>query len=337
MSVFRARFFSSVFNQSGFEDKALILDLVVGEERDLPGAFVEKFSKVNYALVDDRFPVESQVSRIEGELGAPDLDRMLVFSDRFRSLGTVLSRRYVNAAEIGVGPLKIGGACLSPVHLSLLPDNGKPNRVLFLAPHADEAYLAAVLPHRLAGDKVFLHSFTPMEDMDEVRRGYGLLGLSEDDFNVGSLRVNSLHLEKSKIGETILRLVDEFNPDVVFSVSPDTANFDHIAVSQVVREVVLKQTGIDVIYGHVIQSRNRKPVIYLLLSGSVARRIFRAFGKRGFGEVFTRYLAYLKNEMQTFSEPLIRMIGEGKLQNVYSLPIEAERIENYRIPSFLQM
>jgi hypothetical protein len=30
------------------------------------------------------------------------------------------------------------------------------------------------------------------------------------------------------------------------------------------------------------------------------------------------------------------MIGDGRLQNIYSLPIEAERIENYRIPSFLK-
>jgi hypothetical protein len=311
------------------------LDLVVSEKCELPAAFVGIFSKICYAYVDERRQEEAQVSQIEEALGTPSVDCMLVYSEKYNGLGKVLSRRYVNAAEIGNGCLKIGDLSLLPVHLSFLPNGKEHNRILFLAPHSDEAYLAAVLLHRLRGDQVFVHSFAPMNEMDEVKRGYSMLGLGENDYEIGSLEVNHLFAQKHTIEEIVLRLLDEFKPNVVFSVHLDTANFDHIAVAQVVKKAVLSKTGIDLIYGHVIQSRNRKPVVFPIFTKEVAQKIFRAFGSNGFGKVFSKYLAYLKLEMQTFSEPLMRMIGDGRLQNIYSLPIEAERMENYRIPSFL--
>jgi len=67
----------------------------------------------------------------------------------------------------------------------------------------------------------------------------------------------------------------------------------------------------------------------------VYETILQAFGREGFGKIFEKYLPFLKHYMQTYSEPLLRMIGDKKLSDVYSLPLEAERISKYRIPNNL--
>lgn len=313
------------------------LDIVVADKQELPAAFTELFSEVNHACVDDEQPVEAQVSAIEEKLGAPSLESMLIYSEKYSSLGTVLSRRYANAAKIGQGPLKMGDAFLSPVHVSCLPNESNRNRILFLAPHFEEAYIAAVLPHKTLGDEVFLHSFTSMKETERIKQVYKLLGLSKDDYALGSLEVNSLFKKKDALRKIIWQLLDEYNPDAVFSVYPDCANFDHIAVAEVVKDIVLKQTEKDLIYGHVIQSRNKNPVLFPLLSETAGNQILKAYGKSGFGELFKKYLTYLRHEMHAFSEPLLRMIGEGRLQNVYTLPLETERMANYRIPNLLDL
>ena len=312
----------------------MLLDLLVDENQEISLRFINLFSKVNFVHVDAGRPVEAQVSHIEERLGVPSIQSMLVYSKEYYVLGTVLSRRYANSAKIHEGPLQLADMTLLPDHLSRLPSRKERNRVLFLAPHCDEAYLAAVLLHKLIDDEVFVCSFTfPKGKKNRIRRAYRILGLKKDDYLLGSLELNKLFKAKEVIRETIRELVAEFRPSVVFSVSAKEANFDHMAVAQIAREVILDETKADLIYGYVIQSRNKNPQIFPLFSKSTQETILQAFGRQGLGEVFKKYVPFLKHYMQTYSESLLRMIGERKLPNVYSLPFEAERISNYSIPN----
>jgi len=314
----------------------MILNLLVEENRELSLSFTKLFSKVNFVHVNQEHPLEAQVSEIEEKLGEPSIQSMLIYSKKYGALGTVLSRNYVNAAKISEGPLRLADVVLLPDHLLSLPNKRERNRVLFLAPHCDEAYLAAVLLHKLIGDDVFLYSFTfPTEDKNRVRRAYRILRLNKDEYFEGSLKVNNLFKDKEAIKEKIRSLLDEFNPSVVFSVFPKGASFDHLVVAKVAREVVLKESKADLIYGYVIQSRHLHPVVFPLFPKSVYRVILQAFGKHGLGKMFEKYLPFLKHYMQTYSEPLLRMIGDKRLSNVYSLPLEAERISKYIIPNLV--
>jgi len=169
----------------------MILDLLVDENQEVSSRFTRLFSEVNSVQVDPERPVEAQVSKIEERLGEPSIQSMLIYSKKYHTLGTVLSRRYVNAAKIQEGPLKLADLTLVPESLSILPNQKEPSRVLFLAPHCDEAYLAAILPHTLVGDEVFLYSFTfPKEGKDRIRQAYRTLGLKKDDYFLGPLQVN---------------------------------------------------------------------------------------------------------------------------------------------------
>jgi len=314
----------------------VLLDLLVEENEVIPTRFTKLFSRGNFVHVDPERSVEAQVSQIEERLGEPSIQSILIYSKEYNTLGTVLSRRYVNAAKIHDGPLKLADMILLPDHLSSLPSKTMRNRVLFLAPHCDEAYLAAILLHKLIGDDVFLYSFThPKEEKNRIRRAYRILGMKKDHYFLDSLQVNKLFKEKEAIKETIRGLLDEFKPTVVFSVSPKGANFDHMAVAQVATEVVLNESTADLINGYVIQSRNKNPQIFPLFSKTIHRTVLQAFGKQGLGKMFEKYLPFLKHYTQTYSEPLLRMIGDKRLSDVYSLPLEAERISKYRIPNLL--
>ena len=314
----------------------MILDLLADENQEMSSSFTKLFSKVTFLHVEPERPVEAQVSEIEDRLGEPSIQSMLVYSKKYRMLGTVLSRRYMNAAKIQEGPLRLADMTLSPDHLSSLPNKKERNRVLLLAPHCDEAYIAATLLHKLLGDDVFLYSFTfDKEEKNRIRRAYRTLGLKKDDYFLGSLQINKLFKEKETLREITRGLLDDFKPTVVLSVFPEGANFDHMAVAQVAREVVLNESKADLMHGYVIQSRNKNPQIFPLFSKSVYRTILQAFGKEGLGRMFEKYLPFLKHYMQTYSEPLLRMIGDERLSDVYSLPLEAERISKYRIPNLL--
>jgi len=313
-----------------------VLDLLVDENQETAKGLTNLFAKVNSVNVDPERPIEAQVSEIEERLGDPSLQRMLIYSKTYDVLGTILSRRYVNAAKIHMGPLRLADTTLQPDHLSSLPTKKRKNRVLFLAPHCDEAYIAAILPHKLNGDEVFLYSFTfRKEEKNIIRRAYQILGLKKDDYFLGALKLNELFKEKKAISEIIRSLLDEFKPTVVYSVFPKDAHSDHMAVAQVAREIVLNESTSDLIYGYVLQSRNKNPVVFPIFSKSVYEAVMQAFGRRGFGKVFEKYLPFLKHYMQTYSEPLLRMIGDKKLPDIYSLPLEAERICEYAIPNHL--
>ena len=127
----------------------MILDLLVDEKQEIQQNFLKLFSKVNFVYVDHKRHVEAQLSEIEEKLGPPSFQKMLVYPKKHNALGTVLSRRYVNAAKIKSGPLKLANMLLSPDHLSSIPNKRENNKILFLAPHFDEAYLAAILLHKL--------------------------------------------------------------------------------------------------------------------------------------------------------------------------------------------
>jgi hypothetical protein len=314
----------------------MILDLLIDENQEISADFARQFSKINLVKVNPKRPVEAQVSKIEDELGKPSIQKMLVYSKKYSALGTILSRRYVNAAKLSMGPLKLADTTLLPDHISSLPNKKRRNRVLFLAPHCDEAYIAAVLPHKLIGDEVFLHTFTfPKEEKDSIKRAYNMLGLAKDDYSLGTLSVNNLFRAKKTMRKTLKNLLTQFNPTVVFSVFPKGASFDHIALAQVAKDVTINQSKADLIYGYVIQSRNTNPTIFPLLSEPVNKKILQAFGKQGFGKIFENYLPFLKHYMQTLSEPLFRMTSKPRLGKFCSLPFEAERITNYRIPNLL--
>jgi len=316
----------------------MILDLLIDADKKISTSFTRQFSKANLADLDSESSIEAQVSRIEEKLGEPSIQHMLIYSKKYLVLGNVLSRKYVNSAKIGKGPLKLADMILLPDHLSRLPSKKERNRVLFLAPHCDEAYLATILLHKLIGDDVFLFSFTfPKGEKSRIDRAYKILGLEKDDYSLGSLEVNNLFEVRDDIREILRELLDKFKPNVVLSVFPKGANFDHIAMAQVVRKVILKETKADLIYGYVIQSRNKNPIIFPLFSSLEHRTILQAFGKKGLGKIFRKYLPFLKFYMQTYSEPLLRMMGDGKLSTVYSLPLEGERICNYRIPNLLDL
>jgi hypothetical protein len=81
-----------------------------------------EFSKVNRVKVNPKRPAEIQVSQIEDEMGKPSIQKMLVYSKKYSALGTVLSRRYVNAAKISMGPLRLADTTLLPDHISSLPN-----------------------------------------------------------------------------------------------------------------------------------------------------------------------------------------------------------------------
>jgi len=310
----------------------MILDLLVDKDKEV--TCTKLFSKVNYIHVPHEPPVETQVSGIEERLGEPSIQRMLIYSKRRNKLGRILSRRYANSAQIHEGPLKLGDENLLPDHLSSLPDKKERNRVLFLAPHCDEPYLAAVLLHKIIGDHVFVCSLTFgfEEEKKRVIQAYQTLGLGKDEYSLGSLQENYLFKEMEATKEIIRNLLEEFKPTVVYSVSPKDAHFDHMAIAQVAREIVLNETKADLIYGYTIVSRNTNPIIFPLFNNSIYETILQAFGKQGFGKIFEKYLPFLKQYMQTHSGPILRMIGSKKLSNVYSLPLESERISNYRIP-----
>jgi len=309
------------------------LDLLADEEEEVSKSFIKLFSEVNSIDVDIDCPVETQVKEIEERMGEPSHERMLVYSTKQSALGVVLSRRYLNAARIDDGPLKLGDMSFLPDHLSKLPNENE-NRVLFLAPHCDDAYIAAILLHKQMNDDVFLHSFTfSNKNEAKVRRALHILGLREDDYTLGSLEDTELFKEKETIRETIRELLAEFKPTVVFSVFPKGANFDHTAVAQVAREVILNESSAELIYGYVLQSRNRNPTIFPIFSKTTYEAIMKAFGNQGFNTIFGKYVPFLKGYMHTYSEPILRMIGSKRTTNVYSLPLEAERISQYRIPN----
>lgn len=313
------------------------LDLLADEEQGISSKLLELFTNVNRIEVKPKCPMEKQVSQIEDTLGYPPIQRMLIYSSGYETLGLVLSRRYLSAAKIDSGPLRLADTVLKPDHLSFLPNNNKKNSILFLAPHCDEAYLAAVLLHTLMRDKVFLCTFTfPEKEKNRVKSAYNMLGLEDDDYFLASMQPNSLSEEKQAIANIVRRLIGEIKPTVVFSVFPEGANFDHMTVAQVTRRIVLKESTADLIYGYALQSRNRNPVIFPIFTESVYRDIMKAFGKQGLGDVFKKYLPFLEWCMKTYSEPLLRMIGNEELKNIYSLPLEAERISNYRIPNTIR-
>lgn len=314
----------------------MILHLLVDQNQEISADFTKLFSKINFVHVDPARPMEAQVSEIEEKIGEPSIQSMLVYSKNYDMLGTVLSRRYANAAKIHEGPLRLADVNLLPDHLSSLPNKKKRNRVLFLAPHCDEPYLAAILLHKLIDDDAFLYSFThPKEEKNRISQAYRMLGLKKDDYFLGLLQENNLFKEKETIKEIIRALLEEYKPTVVFSVFPKDAHYDHMAVAQVAREVVLNESTADLIFGYAIMSRNRNPVVFPLFSKSVYRTILQAFGRKGFGKLFKKYLPFLTQYLQTYSEPLLRMIGEKKLSDVYSLPLEVGRISKYRIPNSL--
>ena len=314
----------------------MILDLLIEEEQKISRQFTGLFSKINLINIDHKRNTAAQVSEIEKKIDQPSVQRMLVYSKKYNMLGTVLSRRYFNSAIIKKGPLKVGNMCLSPDHLSCLPSQKKRNRILFLAPHFDEAYLAAIILHNLIGDEVFLYSFTfPKEKENQIKQSYQILGLNKDDYNLGLLKENQLFKESKAMTEIIRELLSNFKPTVVFSIFPKGANFDHIAVSKVTKNVVLKESTADLIYGYVIQSRNIQPIIFPIYNKPVYNKILQGFSKEGFGGMFKKYLPFLKYYTQTFSEPLFRMIGEKNIKNIYTLPLEADRISNYNIPNII--
>jgi len=314
----------------------MILDLLADHKNELSSSFVGLFSRTNLLQIYPDQPMEVQVSEIEERLGKPSIQHMLIYSKKYLKLGTVLSRRYLNSARIQKGPLRLKDVVLLPDHLSSLPTMTKQNRVLFLAPHCDEAYLAGILLHRAIGDEVFLYSFTrPQATKKSIEKAYRILGLEKDNYFLSSLQANRLFTQKNIIRETIRHLLQEFDPTVVLSVFPKGANFDHMAVADATREVVLSESKADLLYGYVIQSRNKTPIIFPLFPKSVHRTILRAFGKNGLGKVFENYLPFLEHYIKTYSEPLLRMIGDKRLSHAYSLPLEGERITNYRIPNLL--
>jgi len=313
----------------------MILDLLADDYQDT-SQLTKLFSKVNLVNVDPKRPREAQIADIEKTLGEPTIQSMLIYPKKYHTLGTVLSRNYLNAAKIDDGPLSLADVTLSPDHLSNLPNKEERNRVLFLAPHCDEPYLAAILLHKLMGDAAFLYSFTsPKGENNRIRQAYQILGLKKDDYSLDSLPENSLFTKKETIKAIIRSLLHDFKPTAVISACPKDAHSDHMAIAQAAREVVLNESTADLLYGYAIMSRNRSPVVFPLFPKSVRRTILRAYGKQGFNKLFTKYLPFLKYYMQTYSEPLFRMIGEKKLSAVYSLPLEAERISKYRIPNTL--
>lgn len=315
----------------------MILDFLTDDEASKPsGHFMQLFSSVNFVYVNPKRPVEEQVAYIEDQMGEPSLDRMLVYSAKHKLLGIVLSRRYPNAAMLDRGPLKLDDTYLSPDHISKLPRRSKPGRILFLAPHLDEAYLGMATLHKQFGDQVFIHSFTSPKDMKRrAKVAYRLLGLETDEYSLGSLPLNKLFKQREQVKETIREFLTDIRPTTVLSVFPEGANFDHAAIAKSTREVVLKESSADLIYGYVIQSRHKNPTIFPLFPKFVYDTILTAYGKRGMGKFFEKYVAFLKAYMQTYSEPILRMIGERKLSNVYSLPLQPERASTYRIPYLL--
>jgi hypothetical protein len=78
----------------------MILDFLTDENQEISADFARQFSKVNRVKVNPKRPAEAQVSQIEDELGKPSIQKMLVYSKKYSALGTILSRRYVNAAKI---------------------------------------------------------------------------------------------------------------------------------------------------------------------------------------------------------------------------------------------
>lgn len=310
----------------------MILDLVVDKEGEVN--FDKLFVKVNHVNASPEHSVETQVAKIEEKLGDPSIKRMLIYSKRHSILGRVLSRRYVNSAQIHEGPLRLADEKLLPDQLSILPDQKQRNRVLFLAPHCDEPYLAAALLHKLIGDQVFVHSLTfNFEGMKRnVIRAYQTLGLEKDEYSLGSLNENYLLKEMEDIKEIIRNLLHDFKPTVVYSVPPNDAHLDHMAAAQATREVILNESEADLIYGYTIASRNINPIIFPLFNKSIYQTILQAFGKQGFDKIFVKFFPFLKQYLQTHSGPILRLIGSKKLSNVYSLPLESERLSNYKIP-----
>lgn len=132
----------------------MILDLLNDESQERDYSFTSLFSKVNFIHIDPKRPAEGQVSQIEDGLTQFSLHHMLIYSKKYNLLGTVLSRKYVNSAKICNGPLKLVDTTILPDHLSSLPNKKFRNRILFLTPNCDEAYLSAVLLHKLIGDEV---------------------------------------------------------------------------------------------------------------------------------------------------------------------------------------
>ncbi|TRO52900.1 hypothetical protein E2P61_02650 [Candidatus Bathyarchaeota archaeon] len=314
----------------------MILDLLINQDQEIPADFSKQFSKINLIKINPKSPLETQVSKIEEVLGKPTIEKMLIYSKKYNSLGTILSRRYINSAKLSTGPLKLGNTALSPDHVSKIPSKKRRNRILFLAPHFDEAYIGAILPHKVIGDRVFLQTFTfPEKERHRIERAYSILGLEKDDYSLGALCVNNLFRAKKTIRTTLENLLDQFNPTVVFSVFPKGANFDHIAVAQVAKDIVMTQSKADLIYGYVLQSRKINPIIFPIFSEPICEKILDAFGRNGFGKIFETYMLYLKHYMQTLSEPLFRMASKPGIDRFGSFPLEAERIANYRIPNLL--
>jgi hypothetical protein len=313
----------------------LELDLVCDKEQEV--TFTKLFKKVNRVDVcTENSVLAAPISEIEEEFGDPSIGKMLIYSKTHNKLGRVLSRRYVNSAQINDGPLRLVDDTLLPDHLSTFPNGTKKNRVLFLTPHCDEPYLAAALLHKVIGDQVFVHSLTfEFKDLKKnVIRAYQTLGLEKNDYSLGSLSENYLINEIDIIKEIIRDLLREFKPTVVYSVFPNDSHFDHMAAAQAAREIILNESKADLMYGYTIVTKNNNPIIFPLFDRWIYEKILQAFGKEGFGKIFLKFLPFLKWYLQTHSGPILRMIGSEKLStNIYSLPLEAERISNYIIPS----
>lgn len=76
------------------------LDLLADEEQEISPKLLDLFQNVNRIEADPDRPIEDQVSEIEETLGYPPIEKMLIYSGKYETLGLVLSRRYLNAAPL---------------------------------------------------------------------------------------------------------------------------------------------------------------------------------------------------------------------------------------------
>jgi hypothetical protein len=291
------------------------------------------FAKVNLFEVDKTRPMEEQVGELDGLMDESSFDKILVYPRKLKSLGVVLSRWQINSIMQSSGPLKLGKFDFSIDHISKLPGEQKRREVLVVLPHPDEEYLGIIALHKIIGDSVTLYSFTSTEKGKHVvERAYETLGLTKNEYIIDTFKFNQLFRYKENMKRTIRELLSELRPDTVISIYPLSSNFDHITVAQCVDPIVLGETSANLIYGYTIQSRPINPSMFPIYTKNVYDRILDTFGRRGFAESFKRYMPFLKRYLQHFSEPIWRLLGEKKLENVFTVPLQPRRLTDYLLP-----
>ena len=311
----------------------------------LPRNAEELFDDVIYIKASERSEVKDVERRMEKRGIKPfDTNEFVLYYPALEDIGLSVSRNRFNSGMI-VGHryanLMLGD---TPVYLRRcmkLPYEGD-SRVMIVAPHFEEDFgMIMTKLHKDAGDSLYLLFVTDInEEIGTVEKSHeiyqDILGLEEGrEYGFLGLKTNTVHTNTEKLRKGLKKAFDEFKPNTVIIPSVG-GNRDHITVHDTCREVI--QTGVNIIFGHSVQSDDFIPRIFHLFDPHEARGLVSEvyssgdFGPKEYvytvGELFktryepvSRYLAGKDIEVSCYGTMPLYMNHEYRIPHKTSLEI----------------